>query len=92
MAEKKIPIRKCLGCGEGKPKKELIRVVKSNDGELSIDLTGKKNGRGAYICRTIDCFNKARRARRFERTFQCSIPEEVYDRLSEELEPDDQKQ
>jgi predicted RNA-binding protein YlxR (DUF448 family) len=92
MAEKKIPIRKCLGCGEGRPKKELIRVVKSNDGELSIDLTGKKNGRGAYICRTIDCFNKARRARRFERTFQCSIPEEVYDCLGEELEPDDKKQ
>ena len=75
----------CLGCGEMKPKKELIRAVKSPEGDISIDLTGKKNGRGAYICRSAECFRKARKARRFEKSFSCQISDEVYDNMEKEL-------
>ena len=82
---KKIPLRQCVGCREMKPKKELIRVVKSPEGEVSLDLTGKKPGRGAYVCRSADCLRAARKARRFERAFSCRIPDEVYDRMEEEL-------
>ena len=82
---KKTPVRMCLGCGEMKPKKELIRAVKSPEGEISIDLTGKKSGRGAYICRSTECFRKARKARRFEKSFSCQISEEVYDSMEKEL-------
>lgn len=82
---KKIPMRMCLGCGEMKPKKTLIRAVKSPEGEISLDLTGKKSGRGAYICRSCDCFDKARKARRFEKAFSCKISEEVYDSMAKEL-------
>ena len=84
-AVKKIPMRMCLGCGEMKPKKELIRVVKSPEGEISMDLTGKKSGRGAYICRSSECFRKARKARRFEKAFSCQISEQVYDAMEKEL-------
>ncbi|GAA6513595.1 YlxR family protein [Merdimmobilis hominis] len=76
----------CTGCGEQKPKKELVRVVKSPEGEISLDLTGKKSGRGAYVCRNVDCLKKARKARRLERAFSCQIPEEVYDRMEEEMQ------
>ena len=69
MKTKKIPMRMCLGCGEMKPKRELIRVVKSKEGDISLDLTGKKSGRGAYICKSVECFEKARKARKFERSF-----------------------
>lgn len=86
MAERKIPMRKCLGCGEVKPKKELIRVVKNNLGEISLDLTGKKNGRGAYICHSKACFIKARKAKRFERAFSSPIPEDVLNTMESELE------
>ncbi len=75
----------CTGCGEQKPKKELVRVVKSPEGEISLDLTGKKSGRGAYVCRDIECLRKARKSKRFERAFSCQIPDEVYDRMEEEL-------
>ena len=75
----------CLGCGEMKPKKELIRAVKSPEGDISIDLTGKKNGRGAYICRSAECFRKARKARRLEKSFSCKISDEVYDNMEKEL-------
>lgn len=85
MKTKKIPMRMCLGCGEMKPKKELIRVVKSNDGDISIDLSGKKSGRGAYICRSAECFEKARKARRFEKNFSCMISDEVYEHMESEL-------
>lgn len=64
MKTKKIPMRMCLGCGEMKPKRELIRVVKSKEGDISLDLTGKKSGRGAYICKSVECFEKARKARK----------------------------
>ena len=83
--KKKKPMRKCLGCNEMKPKKELIRAVKSPEGEISIDLTGKKSGRGAYICRSAECFRLARKARRFEKAFSCQISEEVYDAMEKEL-------
>lgn len=86
MQTKKTPLRMCSGCGEMKPKKELIRVVKSPQGEVSLDLTGRKPGRGAYVCNEIECLRKARKARRLERSFSCQIPEEVYDRMEEELE------
>ncbi len=85
MAVKRIPMRMCLGCGEMKPKKELIRAVKSPEGEISLDLTGKRSGRGAYICRNIECFRKARKAKRFEKAFSCRISEQVYDDMETEL-------
>ncbi len=85
MAEKKIPLRKCIGCGEMKPKKELIRVVKNSDGEISIDLTGKKAGRGAYICHSKDCLLKAKKQKRLERSFECEIHESVYEDMLNEL-------
>ena len=85
MAEKKIPMRKCLGCNEMKPKRELIRAVKSPEGEISLDLTGKKSGRGAYICPDKACFQKARKGKRLERAFSSAIPTEVYENLKEAL-------
>ena len=75
----------CTGCGEMKPKKELVRVVRSKEGEISLDLTGKKAGRGAYVCPSADCLKKARKARRIERSFQCRIPDEVYDAMEREM-------
>ena len=85
MKVRKEPIRMCGGCREGKPKKELVRVVKSPDGEISVDLTGKKSGRGAYICKNEQCLAKARKARCFERAFECQISDEIYDRLAQEI-------
>ena len=75
----------CAGCKEQKLKKELVRVVRSPEGEISLDLTGKKSGRGAYICRSLNCLKQARKARRLERSLSCKIPEEVYDQMEEEL-------
>ena len=91
MKTRKIPMRMCLGCGEMKPKKELIRVVKSPEGEISLDFKGKAAGRGAYICRSTDCLEMARKARRFERSFSCKIEESVYEVMMNELreEPQD---
>ena len=83
---KKIPMRQCLGCRETKPKKELIRVVRSPEGEISLDFRGKANGRGAYICPDPDCLRKAVKARALERAFSAQIPQEVYDKLNEEME------
>ena len=85
MKTKKIPMRMCLGCGEMKPKRELIRVVKSKEGDISLDLTGKKSGRGAYICKSGECFEKARKARKFERSFSCMISEDIYNSMEGEL-------
>ena len=82
---KKIPERLCMGCGEMKPKKDLVRVVKPKDGDVALDLTGRANGRGAYICRSLDCLQKARKARRFEKAFSCRSPDEVYERMEEAL-------
>ncbi|MBQ8648397.1 MAG: YlxR family protein [Oscillospiraceae bacterium] len=85
MQPKKIPVRRCVGCNEGKPKKELVRVVRSASGEVSMDLTGKLPGRGAYLCRSAECLAKARKAKRLERAFELAIPAEVYERLEQEL-------
>lgn len=85
MAERKIPMRKCLGCNEMKPKRELIRAVKSPEGEISLDLTGKKSGRGAYICPDKACFDKARKGKRLERALDTKIPDSVYDDMLREL-------
>ena len=84
--QKKIPMRQCLGCREMKPKKELIRVVRSPEGEISLDFKGKANGRGAYVCPNPDCLKKAVRARALERAFSAQIPPEVYERLNAEME------
>ena len=85
MQAKKIPLRMCSGCGQHFPKKDLVRVVRSPQGELSVDLTGKKSGRGAYLCQDVECLRKARKARRLERALSCQIPDEVYQRLEEEI-------
>ena len=85
MKTKKIPMRMCLGCNEMKPKKEMIRVVKSPEGEISLDFTGKKSGRGAYICKSTECFQSARKARRFEKSFSCKIANDVYEEMENEL-------
>lgn len=83
---KKIPMRQCLGCNEHKPKVELLRVVRSPEGEISLDFRGKKSGRGAYICRDVKCLRRARKSRRIERNLECEIPEAVYDAMEAELE------
>jgi predicted RNA-binding protein YlxR (DUF448 family) len=85
MKQKKLPERMCAGCQARKAKKELIRVVRSPEGEISLDLTGKKSGRGVYICPAAECLKKARKARRLERALECAIPDEIYERLEEEL-------
>ena len=85
MQQKKIPLRKCTGCGEMKPKRELVRVVKSPENEISLDFTGKKNGRGAYVCRSEECLKKARKAKRIERAFACAIPDEIYEAMEREM-------
>ncbi len=88
MPTRRIPMRKCTGCNEMMPKKELVRVVRSPEGEVSLDLTGKKPGRGAYVCRNPECLAKARKAKRFERAFSCAIPDGVFDKMEEELRND----
>ena len=83
---KKIPERKCLGCMQSFPKSSLVRVVRSAEGEISLDLTGKKSGRGAYICKSAECLKKAVKAKRFERAFEHEIPEEIFEGIRKELE------
>ena len=85
MQTKHVPMRMCNGCGEMKSKKELVRVVKSKEGEISLDLTGKKAGRGAYICSNWECLQKARKARRLEKAFSARIPDEIYDEMEQQL-------
>lgn len=82
---KKQPTRRCTGCGEHFPKKELIRVLRTPEGDIVIDELGKRSGRGAYICKKLECFRKARKQRRLEASLECSIPEDVYKKLEEEL-------
>ncbi len=85
MKPKKIPMRMCLGCNEMKPKKELIRIVKSPEGDISLDFTGKKSGRGAYICRSSECLEKARKGKRLEKSLSCRIEDSVYEVMTDEL-------
>ena len=82
---RKIPERQCLGCNSHKPKVELLRVVRTPEGEVVLDFTGKKSGRGAYICRDVNCLKKARKSGRIDRSLDVSIPSEVYDRMEREL-------
>ena len=82
---RKIPMRQCLGCNEHKPKAELLRVVRTPEGETVPDFTGKKSGRGAYICRDVKCLKRVRKSRRLEHSLACTISEEVYDRMEAEL-------
>ena len=82
---KKIPERQCLGCNEHKPKREMLRVVRDPEGQVSLDFTGKKSGRGAYVCWDVKCLRKARKSRRIERSLECTIPEEVWDEMEREL-------
>ena len=84
--QKKIPQRQCMGCRERKPKRDMIRVVRTPEGVVSLDFGGKMNGRGAYICPMADCLKKAQRSKSLERSLEVTIPEEVYDRLSKEME------
>ena len=86
MTQKKIPMRMCTGCREMKPKKELIRVVRVSDTEIKLDLTGKLNGRGAYICKNAECLQKAKKSNAFSRAFETHVPEEIYSSLKKELE------
>ncbi len=82
---RKIPMRQCLGCNERKPKIELLRVVRSPEGEISLDFTGKKSGRGAYICRDAKCLKKAVKSHRIDRVLECTVPEDVYSKMETEL-------
>lgn len=85
MHQRKIPMRQCGGCNEMKPKSELVRVVRSPEGEVSLDLTGKKNGRGAYVCRNCDCFNAAIKRKSFERAFGIKLSDETVQGILKEL-------
>ena len=85
MKPKKIPMRMCTGCGEMFDKRTLVRVVKSKDGEISLDLTGKKAGRGAYVCKNAQCLKKARKKKAFERAFDMQIDAAVYEKMEEEI-------
>ena len=84
--QKKIPMRQCVGCREMKPKKELIRVVRSPEGAVSLDFGGKMNGRGAYLCPNPECLKKALRSKALDRSLEVTIPEDVYHRLEKEME------
>ena len=87
MANKrKVPMRKCVGCGEMKPKKELLRILRTEDEGIVLDTTGKKNGRGAYICYSRDCFTKAVKNKGLERSFKQAVPAEVYGHLEKDME------
>ena len=83
---KKVPMRQCVGCGEMKGKKEMMRVLKTAEGDIVLDVTGKKNGRGAYLCKSMECMKKAVKSKGLERSFKMNIPNEVYDSLEREFE------
>lgn len=85
MSTKKIPQRQCIGCGEMKSKREMIRILKTPEGEFVLDVTGRKNGRGAYLCPSVECFKKAVKGKGLERSFKMAIPREVYDTLEKEM-------
>lgn len=84
--QKKIPMRQCLGCREMKPKRELVRVVRSPEGAVSLDPKGKANGRGAYLCPNMDCLKKAIRSKALARALEAEIPQEIYDTLLAQME------
>ena len=86
MANKKMPMRQCIGCGEMKPKKEMLRIIKTAEEEILLDTTGRKNGRGAYICPNSECLKKAVKGKGLERSFKMAIPKDVYEMLTKEME------
>lgn len=86
MKQRKVPLRKCTGCQEMKDKRELIRIVRNEEGEFSLDRTGKKPGRGAYICPNVQCLEKAQKSKGLERSFKAAVPKEVYEQLAAQLE------
>jgi len=86
MQKKKIPLRKCVGCNEQKPKKDLIRVVRTKEGEMSVDFTGKAHGRGAYICPDTECLKKAEKKKALNRAFSCEVDQKIFEKLYKELE------
>lgn len=83
---KKIPMRQCVGCGEMKEKRTMTRIIKTSEGEISLDTTGKKNGRGAYLCMDSNCLQKAKKNKGLERSLKTVIPQEVYEMLAKEME------
>lgn len=90
--KKKQPERQCLGCNEHKPKRELMRVVRTPEGEVTLDFTGRTNGRGAYICRDVKCLRKAAKSKRLDRSLGVTIPEEVYEAMEDELEAESENE
>ena len=84
-AVKKTPTRRCTGCGEHFSKSELVRILREPDGNITLDLIGKKSGRGAYICKSVECLRRARKASRIERSLECSVPSEIYETIEKEL-------
>ena len=88
---RKVPMRQCVGCSEMKSKKEMMRILKTAEGDIVLDITGKRNGRGAYLCKSDDCLKKARKNRGIERSFKMSIPAEVYDNLEKEFAISEEK-
>ena len=88
---KKIPMRQCVGCGEMKNKKEMMRVLKPAEGPIVLDMTGTKNGRGAYLCMTKECLQRARKSKGLERSFKMTIPDELYENLEKEFDEDVQR-
>ncbi len=84
--KKKVPLRQCVGCSEMKPKKEMVRIIKTPEGEILMDTTGKKNGRGAYICKSSACLAQTRKNRGLERSLKSSIAPEIYELLQKEME------
>lgn len=83
---RKVPMRQCIGCGEMKNKREMMRILRDTEGEIVLDTTGRKNGRGAYLCRSSECYEKAVRSRGLERSLKMEIPTEVYENLKREIE------
>ena len=86
MSMKKVPLRQCIGCQEMKSKKEMIRVIKTAEDEIMLDATGRKNGRGAYLCPSMECLKKAVKGKGLDRSFKLAIPKEVYETLEKEME------
>lgn len=89
MRVRKVPLRQCIGCGERKEKKELIRIIKTPEDLIEVDFTGKKNGRGAYICNSTECLRLARKRKSLERSLKTSIPDEVYQQIEKEMVSDE---
>lgn len=90
MKQRKVPLRKCTGCQEMKNKKELVRIVRNEQGEFSIDATGKMQGRGSYVCKSLECLERAHKSKGLERSFKAAVPKEVYEKLRSELQIQDE--